>query len=112
MAQNDLQRPRYTFERTSRRGFLKGAAALALTRPSFALAQGQAKSLKGPILAYVGTYSSPQGPEGSKGNGDGHSPVSNGPFNRGSVTRERLCRWFESVLARLRSLPNTFVRGE
>ncbi len=71
MAQNDLQRPRDTFERTSRRGFLKGAAALALTRPSFALAQGQAKSLKGPILAYVGTYSSPQGPEGSKGNGMG-----------------------------------------
>ena len=25
----------------------------------------------GPILAYVGTYSSPEGPEGSKGNGQG-----------------------------------------
>ena len=71
MARNDLQRPRDPFERISRRGFLKGAAALALTRPSFALTQGQANSLNGSILAYVGAYSSPQGAEGSKGNGQG-----------------------------------------
>jgi 6-phosphogluconolactonase (cycloisomerase 2 family) len=42
-----------------------------VARPSLALAQGQANSLNQPILAYVGTYSSPQGPEGSKGNGQG-----------------------------------------
>ena len=71
MARNDLQRPRDPLERISRRGFLKGTAALALTRPSFALTQGQANSLNGSILAYVGTYSSPQGAEGSKGNGQG-----------------------------------------
>ena len=71
MARNDLQRPRDSLERISRRGFLKGTATLTLTRPSFALAQGQANSLNGSILAYVGTYSSPQGPEGSKGNGQG-----------------------------------------
>jgi 6-phosphogluconolactonase (cycloisomerase 2 family) len=42
-----------------------------VTRPSLALTQGQVNSLNGSILAYVGTYSSPQGPEGSKGNGQG-----------------------------------------
>jgi len=34
-------------------------------------AQGQENSMHNPILAYVGTYSSPQGPEGSKGYGQG-----------------------------------------
>jgi 6-phosphogluconolactonase (cycloisomerase 2 family) len=33
--------------------------------------QGQANSLKGSVLAYAGTYSSLQGAEGSKGNGQG-----------------------------------------
>ena len=37
-----------------------------------ARAQAQkSRAASGPILAYVGTYSSPQGPEGSKGNGQG-----------------------------------------
>jgi 6-phosphogluconolactonase len=46
----------------SRRALLKTTAALAA--PLRAL---QTR----PILAYVGTYSSPQGPEGSRGNGQG-----------------------------------------
>ncbi|HUO32783.1 MAG TPA: beta-propeller fold lactonase family protein, partial [Bryobacteraceae bacterium] len=44
----------------SRRGLLLGAGALA--------ARAEAKR---PLLAYVGSYSSPQGPEGSHGNGQG-----------------------------------------
>src|SRR5450755_2477517 len=44
----------------SRRGLLQGAAALALPPPR-----------KRWILAYVGSYTSPQGPEGSHGNGQG-----------------------------------------
>jgi 6-phosphogluconolactonase len=57
---------------TTRRGFLTGAAALGTTLPALS----QAQRLYGnfaivPSLAYVGTYSSPQGPEGSKGNGQG-----------------------------------------
>jgi len=44
----------------SRRGLLKCAAALAVPAPGAE-----------PILAYAGTYSSPQGPEGSRGNGQG-----------------------------------------
>jgi 6-phosphogluconolactonase (cycloisomerase 2 family) len=34
-------------------------------------APGQSNSTHSPVLAYVGTYSSPQGPEGSKGYGQG-----------------------------------------
>jgi 6-phosphogluconolactonase (cycloisomerase 2 family) len=49
----------------SRRDLLK-AAAIAATGVRAAEAQS-----KRPVLAYVGTYSSPQGPEGSKGNGGG-----------------------------------------
>jgi 6-phosphogluconolactonase (cycloisomerase 2 family) len=46
----------------SRRGLLHGVAGLAVGR---ALAQPARN------LVYVGSYSSPQGPEGSKGNGEG-----------------------------------------
>jgi 6-phosphogluconolactonase (cycloisomerase 2 family) len=55
-----------------RRDFLKGVAALAATRTVRALAQPRwSNSMSQSNLAYVGTYSSPQGPEGSKGNGEG-----------------------------------------
>jgi 6-phosphogluconolactonase len=60
------------FSRASRRGFLKGATAFALTGP--ALVRGQQNhfdSERRPMFAYIGTYSSPEGPEGSKGNGQG-----------------------------------------
>ena len=56
----------------SRRGFLETSAALAMARSGFArTAQRSTKPAGRTILAYVGTYSSPQGPEGSKGNGEG-----------------------------------------
>ena len=62
--------------KTSRRRLLKGAAALTVTGtvagPALARAGGtQSHSAHRPILAYVGTYSSPQGPEGSTGYGRG-----------------------------------------
>ena len=57
---------------TSRRGLLKGAAALAVTGPLLGQARQDRPNLPNrSILAYVGTYSSPQGPEGSRGNGQG-----------------------------------------
>jgi 6-phosphogluconolactonase len=69
---------------TSRRGFLKGVAGVAVAETlTGTLAPGQTGPAaarlrprpKQPanrrILAYVGTYSSPQGPEGSKGYGKG-----------------------------------------
>lgn len=52
----------------SRRTLLRSA----VTGPALLGArQGLAQGIGKPILAYVGTYSSPQGPEGSKGNGQG-----------------------------------------
>lgn len=57
---------------SSRREFLKTAATIAAAAP------GLGDSLKGaegpaerPLLVYVGTYSSPQGPEGQPGRGQG-----------------------------------------
>ncbi len=72
MAKGDAVGERNFFEKASRRAFLKSAAALSVSGQ--ALAQGResvANSTGRRILAYVGTYSSPQGPEGSKGNGQG-----------------------------------------
>ena len=58
--------------RTSRRGLLRGAAALAVSGPVLGPArQNRATLPSGSRLAYVGTYSSPQGPEGSRGRGQG-----------------------------------------
>ncbi len=59
------------FGKTSRRGFLKGATVLGVTSVAPARArESLAKRASGPILAYVGTYSS-QGPEGGRGHGEG-----------------------------------------
>lgn len=55
----------------NRRTFLAAGAALASTAPFARMASGKAGAGKGTLLAYCGTFSSPQGPEGSKGNGQG-----------------------------------------
>src|SRR2546428_1154082 len=76
MSPDEAQAGRKALGKTSRRHFLKGAAALTLTgsvtRPALARVGGrQAHLAHRPILAYVGTYSSPEGPEGSTGYGRG-----------------------------------------
>jgi 6-phosphogluconolactonase len=72
MSPDESQWEHYALGKTSRRGFLKGVTALAATVPTVARARGNEAALtNGLRLAYVGTYSSPQGPEGSKGNGQG-----------------------------------------
>jgi 6-phosphogluconolactonase len=72
MAPCEQERPCDFLGETSRRGFLKGVAALALTRSVVAQAGENRVNLEtGSSLAYVGTYSSPLGPEGTKGNGQG-----------------------------------------
>ena len=58
--------------KTSRREFLRSAATIAAAHPLFAILQKEkANRSARPILAYVGSYSSPQGPEGAVGHGQG-----------------------------------------
>ena len=72
MLPNELQCQHDHFNKTSRRWFLKGTSALAITGPMMTRSpQNQTESATRKILVYIGTYSSPQGPEGSKGNGQG-----------------------------------------
>jgi 6-phosphogluconolactonase len=59
------------FDRISRRNLLKASAALTAVPAAVAQSVRQGSAGKGSMLAYVGTYSSPQGPEGSKGRGQG-----------------------------------------
>ena len=89
MPGNNLPRPSRPFSRISRRSFIRGAATLAVVRPSLALTQTKENSLTKPILAYVGTYSSPQGPEGSKGNGQGIHLFQMNPAT-GALTQRKL----------------------
>jgi 6-phosphogluconolactonase len=73
----------------SRRGFLKWASALATVNPLYV---GASKSLTDrearSVLAYVGTYSSPQGPEGAIGRGPGIYLFAMNPASGMLVQRE------------------------
>ncbi len=78
MSSEELQSNRNLLPKPSRRTFLKSAAALAMTGPALACAPQsgvqqtqQPKPSGKPRLLYVGTYSSPEGPEGSPGHGQG-----------------------------------------
>jgi 6-phosphogluconolactonase len=72
MSPNEIQWEHEPRVSRSRRHFLRSGAALAVSGPALrAMGQSPAHETRGPILAYVGTYSSPQGPEGSTGNGRG-----------------------------------------
>lgn len=66
---------------TSRRALMKGTIA-ALPLAGYGR-QRSAPAATDKLLAYVGTYSSPQGPEGSKGRGEG---IYLFEFDRGSGT--------------------------
>ena len=55
----------------SRRGFVAATTLAAAGASLRAVAQPSPTQANRPLFAYVGTYSSPQGAEGSKGNGKG-----------------------------------------
>ncbi|MGH9446353.1 MAG: hypothetical protein ACRD3O_11595, partial [Terriglobia bacterium] len=58
--------------RSSRRGFLRGAAAFAVSGSALARARSTPRATRsGAILAYVGTYSAHEGAEGAPGRGEG-----------------------------------------
>jgi 6-phosphogluconolactonase len=84
MLPNRLQDQCSADRRPSRRGFLKGATALAAG--SF-LPTAQAEPSK-PILAYVGTYSAPLGAEGNAGRGRGIYLFEMDPANGALSERE------------------------
>jgi len=72
MAQGNWKSALRYSARTSRRSFLRAAAGTAAMASSSAWATpGLPKPGPRRVLALVGTYSSPQGPEGSKGRGQG-----------------------------------------
>ncbi len=98
MRSNHTSRTRDPLGRFSRRGFLKGAAALAVARPAFAGTQGQ--STRRPIFAYVGAYSGRQGPVGSKSKEQGiylfeMNPATGVLTRRGHFAEDSQAAWLE-----------------
>ena len=89
MPSKDLLRPCDPLGRISRRGFLRGTAALAVTPSSLAPTQGQANSSSGPILAYVCGYSGGHSPERTTANEHGiflfHMDPATGALSRHKV---------------------------
>lgn len=82
------RRPHDVFE-TSRRAFLRSATALAMAQPALPIIMQRPKNRKmQPALAYVGTYSSPQGPEGASGRGQGIYLFEMNPATGALVQRE------------------------
>jgi 6-phosphogluconolactonase len=87
MPQSGMEYP--VFGKTSRRRFLKGAAALGAATSALAPAQqSHADSARHPIFAYVGSYSLPQGPDGSVGRGQGIYLFEMNPATGALVQRE------------------------
>jgi 6-phosphogluconolactonase len=91
MSQRGMERP--LLGKTSRRTFLKGAAALGAAAPALARAQqGRAGSAQNPIFAYVGSYSRPEGPDNSIGRGEGIYIFEMKPATGALVLRELIRR--------------------
>ncbi len=89
MAQGNWKSALRYSARTSRRSFLRAAAGTAAMASSSAWATpGLPKPGPRRILALVGTYSSPQGPEGSKGRGQGIYVLEMNPASGALTQRE------------------------
>jgi 6-phosphogluconolactonase (cycloisomerase 2 family) len=71
MAQDKTEVPRTLSGRASRRSFLQAAAGAAVSPALTQAGLGSPQSASRRILMYVGTYSSPEGPEGARGRGQG-----------------------------------------
>jgi 6-phosphogluconolactonase (cycloisomerase 2 family) len=87
MSQREIECP--FFAKTSRRKFLEGAVALGAAAPVLAQARpSRADSAHHPVFAYVGSYSLPQGPDGSVGRGQGIYLFEMNPATGALVQRE------------------------
>lgn len=84
-----LQPPQLCWpDKISRRKLLKASAAFGVV-PVFAQSGRPASAGNGSVLAYVGTYSSPEGPEGSKGRGQGIYRFRMNPLD-GTLSEQKL----------------------
>src|SRR5574340_52423 len=88
MLPNDTQGRQGRRAEVSRRGFLTAATVAAASAALPAAERRPATRAGRPLLAYVGTYSSPQGAEGSKGNGQGIYLFEMNPDSGALVQRE------------------------
>ncbi len=84
---------RLIFGGSSRREFLKSAAVLGGAIPALADAQESRRDVgRRPIFAYVGSYSLPEGPDGSIGRGQGIYVFELNPVTGDLVQREVIHR--------------------
>ena len=90
MLPSNRSRHREPRTKLSRRGFLSAATLAAAGASLPAVARALAAPADRPQLAYVGSYSSPQGPEGSKGYGRGIYLFEMDPASGALVQRELL----------------------
>jgi 6-phosphogluconolactonase (cycloisomerase 2 family) len=88
MLPSDAQGRQGRQAKVSRRGFLSAAALAAAGASLPAAAREPAAPAGRPLFAYVGSYSSPQGPEGSKGYGRGIYLFEMDPASGALVQRE------------------------
>jgi 6-phosphogluconolactonase (cycloisomerase 2 family) len=89
MPQDKPEFPHKSLVRTTRRSFLQAAAGAAAMSPALARAgQNSPQPASRRILACAGTYNSPQGPEGSKGRGQGIYVFEMNPANGVLTQRE------------------------
>lgn len=89
MSPDKLESPSETWGQTSRRAFLQAAAGAAAVPVALAgRGPGSSESTSRRILACVGSYSSPQGPEGAKGRGQGIYVLEMNPANGVLIQRE------------------------
>ncbi len=89
MSSNRPESRRNPMERASRRSFLQAAAGAAAMASAVAQpGQSPSKPAAARILACAGTYSSPQGPEGSQGRGQGIYVFEVNPANGVLTQRE------------------------
>lgn len=89
MSQAKFESPSKSLGQTSRRSFLRAAAVAASMSPALArAAQSSSQPISRRTLMCVGTYSSPQGPEGARGRGQGIYLFEMNPANGALTQRE------------------------
>jgi 6-phosphogluconolactonase len=90
MSPDKLELSSHAWGQTTRRVFLQAAAGAAAVPAGLALAEQRSpESSSRRILACVGSYSSPQGPEGAKGRGQGIYVMEMNPAS-GALTQREL----------------------